>query len=158
MNQKQIKFIKFANSQKRDMSRILAIDVGQKRIGLAVTDPLQIIASPLETIHVKDIFEYLTNYCKNEEVEAFVIGDARTLKNKASDSNRFIVPFINRVKKLFPTIKIERMDERFTSVIAKQTIIDAGIKKKGRQDKSLTDKISATLILQSFLQTKNRIL
>lgn len=140
------------------MGRILAIDVGQKRYGLAVTDPLQIIATPLDTINANDIFSYLADYIKNEEVETIVVGDARTLDNKPSDSSKFINPFVKKLQKTYPAIPIARIDERFTSVLAQRAIIDAGIKKKKRQNKSLVDKVSATLILQSYLHQKTNLL
>ena len=134
------------------MARIIAIDYGQKRVGFAATDELRICANALDTVHVTQAFDYLKNYLEKENVDAIVIGDPRKLDNTPSDSSRFIEPFVNRVKKAFPTIPIVRVDERFTSRIAFQTMIDAGLKKKDRQDKALVDKISATIILQTYLQ------
>ena len=134
------------------MARIIAIDYGQKRVGFAATDELRICANALDTVHVTQAFDYLKNYLEKENVDAIVIGEPRKLDNTPSDSSRFIEPFINRVKKAFPTIPIVRVDERFTSRIAFQTMIDAGLKKKDRQDKALVDKISATIILQTYLQ------
>lgn len=136
------------------MARILAIDYGQKRVGLAVTDENQIIANPLATVHVKDILEYLKDYVSKESVECIVVGDPKTLNNKPSDSVKFIKPFLKKLKSLFPHMKIDRMDERFTSSIAFQSMIDSGMKKKDRQNKELVDSISATLILQSYLDQK----
>ena len=134
------------------MARIIAIDYGQKRVGFAVTDELRICANALDTVHVTQAFDYLKNYVEKEKVDVIVIGEPRKLDNTPSDSTRFIEPFVNRVKKAFPAIQIVRVDERFTSRIAFQTMIDAGLKKKERQNKALVDKISATIILQTYLQ------
>lgn len=135
-----------------NMGRILAIDYGQKRVGFAVTDELRICANALATIHVSEAYDFLMDYISKEKVDIIVVGEPRTLKNENSDSARFIEPFINRLRKNISEIPIVRMDERFTSRMAFQTMIDAGIGKKKRQDKALVDKISATLILQSYLQ------
>jgi putative holliday junction resolvase len=134
------------------MGRILAIDYGQKRTGIAVTDPLQIIANGLTTIHSKDVIEFLKNYLAKEEVDCIVVGEPFTLQNKASDASRFIEPFVKSLSKHFPGINVERVDERFTSSIAMQSMIDSGLKKKQRQNKELVDTISATLILQSYME------
>ena len=134
------------------MGRILAIDYGQKRVGFAVTDELRICAGALDTIHVSKAFEFLQNYLQTENVDIVVIGEPKKLDNTASDSTRFIEPFVQRVRKAFPDLEIVRVDERFTSIMAFQTMIDAGLKKKERQNKALVDRISATLILQSYLQ------
>ena len=136
------------------MGRILAIDYGQKRVGIAVTDELQIIANSLTTVHSKDIFSFLKEYIKKEKVDCFVIGEPKQMNNEASESVKYINPFINQLKKEFPDILIERCDERFTSKIASQTILISGLKKKDRQDKSLIDSISATIILQTYMETK----
>ena len=136
------------------MGRILAIDYGQKRVGLAVTDELQMIANNLDTVHSKDVLDYLANYVKNNKVDAFVIGEPKQMNNTPSESARFIEPFINLLAKKFPDIRIVRVDERFTSKMAFQTMIDAGLKKKDRRNKGLVDSISATIILQSYLETK----
>jgi putative Holliday junction resolvase len=136
------------------MGRILAIDYGNKRVGIAVTDPLRIIASPLITVPAREIEAFLSEYLKKEEVDEFVIGYPVTLNNKASEAVRYVNPFIKRLRKLFPDKKINLADERFTSSIAKQSIIDGGVKKMARQDKSLADKISAALILRSFLERR----
>lgn len=133
------------------MARIVAIDYGQKRVGLAATDELQIIANALTTVHSKDIFTYLKEYVKNENVECFVIGEPKQMNNTASESARFIEPFVRKMIKEFPDIKIDRFDERFTSKMASQAILDAGLKKKDRQNKALVDSVSATIILQSYL-------
>ena len=134
------------------MARIIAIDYGQKRVGFAATDELGICAHALDTVHVTQAFDYLKHYIENENVNAIVIGEPRKLDNSPSDSTRFIEPFVNRVKKAFPTMQIVRVDERFTSRMAFQTMIDAGLKKKARQDKAMVDRISATIILQTYLQ------
>lgn len=136
------------------MGRILAIDYGQKRVGIAVTDELQLIANSLDTVHSKDIFTFLKEYLKKEKVDCFVIGEPKQMNNQASESIKYINPFINQLKKEFPDIPIERCDERFTSKIASQTILISGLKKKDRQDKSLIDSISATIILQTYMETK----
>jgi putative Holliday junction resolvase len=136
------------------MGRILAIDYGRKRIGLAVTDPYQIIASPLITVGASEIESFLLDYLKKEVVDEFVIGFPVQMNNKPSDSVKYIDPFIKRLGKLFPDKPVNLIDERFTSKIAMQTIIDGGVKKKDRKDKSLADKISASLILQSFLEKR----
>ncbi|MCF8362196.1 MAG: Holliday junction resolvase RuvX [Prolixibacteraceae bacterium] len=139
------------------MGRILAIDYGRKRVGLAVTDPLQIIANKLETIRAHDIFEYLTAYFSKETVDCVVVGYPTTMKNEASESIRYINPFLKQFQKKFPEMPLELVDERFTSKIAFQTMIDAGIKKKDRQNKGLVDAVSATLILQTFMEQKRNI-
>lgn len=136
------------------MGRILAIDYGNKRVGIAVTDPLRIIASPLITVPAREIEKFLSEYLKKEDVDEFVVGYPVTLNNKASDAVRYVNPFIRRLRKLFPDKKINLADERFTSSIAKQAIIDGGVKKSDRQDKSLADKISASLILRSFMERR----
>lgn len=134
------------------MGRILAIDYGSKRVGLAVTDSLRIIASGLDTVHSKDLIAFLEAYFKKEQVDIIVIGEPKTLSNEASDSARFIEPFVTHMRKKFPDKKIERFDERFTSTMAHQTMLAGGLKKKDRQNKELVDKISATIILQDYLQ------
>ena len=136
------------------MGRIIAIDYGQKKVGFAVTDELQIIANGLDTVHVSKAFDFLKDYVSKEKVDVIVIGDPRKMDNSQSDSARFIEPFVNRVKKEIPNIPVVRMDERFTSKMAFQTMIDAGLGKKARQNKELVDKISATIILQSYLMNK----
>lgn len=137
------------------MGRILAFDYGQKRIGLAVTDPMQIIASPLSTISTSQIENFLSDYLKKELVDEFVVGYPVQMNNKPSESVKYIDPFLNRLKKLYPGKTIHLIDERFTSRMALQTIIDGGVKKMARRDKTLADKISASLILQSFLEKRN---
>lgn len=132
----------------------MAIDYGSKRVGIAVTDPFQIIATGLTTVHSKDLIEYLKKYILNEEVECIVVGEPKQLNNEPSDSARFIEPFVLHLKRTFPNIKVERMDERFTSKMAFQTMIDSGLKKKDRQNKELVDEISAIIILQSYMNKK----
>jgi putative Holliday junction resolvase len=136
------------------LSRILSIDYGQKRVGFAVTDELQICAHALETVHVSEAFDYIKNYITTENVETIVVGQPKTMNNTDSDAARFIEPFVNRLKKEIKNIDIVRFDERFTSKMAFQTLIDAGVNKKTRANKALRDKISATIILQSYLQYK----
>lgn len=135
------------------MGRILAIDYGQKRVGIAVTDELQMIATGLETVAAKDIWSYLAGYLQREKVEAIVVGDPRDMKNRPSDASRFVEPFVRKLRKTYPDMKIERFDERFTSKMAFQTMIDGGLGKKKRRNKALVDTISATLILQSYLES-----
>ena len=137
------------------MGRILAIDYGRKRVGLAVTDELKMIAGSLGTIHSKDVVDYLKKYVTNENVECFVVGEPKQMNNTNSESAKFIEPFVKLLKQTFPSIIIKRFDERFTSKMAFQTMIDAGLKKKDRQNKALIDSISATLILQSYMESIN---
>ena len=134
------------------MGRIIAIDYGQKRVGFAATDELRICAHALETEHVTKAFDYLKHYIETEKVDVIVIGLPKKLDNTPSESTRYIEPFVNRVRNSFPNIEIARVDERFTSRMAFQTMIDSGLKKKDRQNKALVDTISATIILQSYLQ------
>src|SRR3954463_9682983 len=133
------------------MGRILAIDYGSKRVGLAVTDPLRIIASGLTAIHSKDLIKYLEDYFKKEVVDIIVVGEPKTMQNLQSDSARFIEPFVTNLRKRFPEIKIERFDERFTSTMAHQTMLQGGLKKKDRRDKEKVDVISAIIILQDYM-------
>lgn len=137
------------------MGRILAIDYGTKRIGLAVTDPLQMFASPLNTVSPEDFDSFLEDYLKREEVDAFVVGYPVQMNNKPSESLNYINPFIKRLKKAFPGKDIHLVDERYTSQMALRIMIDGGVKKKNRQDKSMIDKISASIILQSFLDNRS---
>ena len=131
----------------------MAIDLGRKRCGIAVTDPLQIIANGLTTIPSPQVVDFVLNYLKQEEVETLVIGEPKDMKNNPSDCSKYIDPIVNRLKKLLPTMNIVRYDERFTSVMAHQTMIDAGLKKSKRQDKELVDTIAATIILQSYMES-----
>ena len=133
------------------MSRIMAIDFGQKRVGLAVTDENKIIATALATVHVKDVIPYLKSYIEQEDVECIVVGDPRQMNNKASESVKYINPFVNKLRHEFPEIIIDRYDERFTSKMAFQSMLESGMKKKERQNKDNIDKISAVIILQSYM-------
>ena len=136
------------------MARILAFDFGTKRIGIASTDPLQMIANSLDTVHPKDIVVYLKKYLSTQEVEAFVIGIPKTLQNEDSSNAPHVRAFTNLIKKNFPEKPIYGVDERFTSSMALDVMITGGMSKKDRRDKANVDKISATIILQSFLQQK----
>lgn len=134
------------------MARILAFDYGTKRIGIAVTDPLQIIATGLDTVHPKDIVDYLKKYMLNEQVEAFVIGDPKQMNGSPSDSAQHAKGFATLLKKTFPTIPQHWVDERYTSKMAEQTIRESGLKKSDRRDKERVDTIAATIILQYFME------
>jgi len=136
------------------MARILAIDYGLKRSGIAVTDELQIIASGLTTVATADLMAFLKEYTAKEPVELFLVGEPKQMDNTASESEKFIKPFLKQLEKAFPTIAVKRVDERFTSKMAFQTMIDSGLKKNQRKNKALVDEISATLILQSYLYSK----
>lgn len=136
------------------MARILAIDYGEKRTGIAVTDPLQIIASGLTTVSTKDLLKYLKDYVSKEQVERIVVGQPRRLNNEPSEVEHKIQQFIMALHKELPEISVVRIDERFTSKIAFQSMLDAGVKKKDRRKKELLDKVSATVILQSYLYNR----
>ena len=138
------------------MGRILAIDYGQKRVGLAVTDELQIIATPLATVSARETIQFLKDFTSKNVVDCFVVGEPRQMNNQASESSKYIEPFVRLLKLEFKDIPVERADERFTSMIATRAIRDAGMKKKDRQNKSLVDTVSAVLILQSFMEARNR--
>ena len=133
------------------MARILAIDYGKKRTGIAVTDEMQLIASGLTTVRTHDLINFLKEYVTKENVELFLVGEPKQMNNEASESEVLIQEFIRLLTKAIPSIPIKRVDERFTSKMAFQTMIDSGLKKKQRQNKSLIDEISATIILQSYL-------
>ena len=136
------------------MGRIIGIDYGLKRIGLAVTDPLQIFASPLITIGAAEFDNFIVDYLRTNEIDAFVIGYPVQMNNQPSESVVYINPFIKKLKKKYPEKHIYLADERFTSQMAFRTMIEGGVKKKNRQDKTMVDKISASIILQSFLDNK----
>ena len=138
------------------MGRILAIDYGTKRVGLAVTDPLQLIATGLTTIRASEILVYLENYFKLEPVDYVVVGEPKTLMNKASDSAVHVDVFIKKFREKFPSIKVERVDERFTSSIAQRTMLDGGLRKIDRRNKATVDLISAILILQTWMEMKSK--
>lgn len=130
----------------------MAIDYGQKRAGLAVSDELNLIATALATVPSVDLMPYLKNYVSDNVVDCFVVGEPRQMNNLPSESARFIEPFIKHLTKEFPGIRIERMDERFTSLIASRAILESGKKKMARRDKSLVDSVSAVIILQSYME------
>lgn len=136
------------------MGRILAIDYGTKRTGLAVTDPLQIIATALDTVPTETLLQYIQNYSLREPVDAFVIGMPRTLKNEDSATAPLVRSFIAKLKEAFPDKPVHEADERFTSSIAQQAMISGGMKKKDRQVKGNVDKVSAVLILQAFMDAR----
>ncbi len=135
------------------MGRILAIDYGQKRVGLAATDEMQIIATGLTTVHVKDIWNYLDDYINKENVECIVVGEPKDMMNRPSDSTRFIEPFVRQLIKKYPDLAVNRFDERFTSKMAHDAMLTGGLSKSKRQNKSLVDTISATIILQSYMDS-----
>ena len=136
------------------MGIIVALDFGKKRTGIAITDPLQLIASGLTTVDTKDLISFLKDYCLKTSVETFVVGLPKQMNNQPSESEQFIQQFLQTLKNTFPKTSIEREDERFTSKMAFQSMIDSGMKKKKRQNKAVVDEISATLILQSYLNRK----
>lgn len=136
------------------MGRVLAIDYGRKRTGLAVTDPLRIIATALETVPTTELLAYLKTYLQKESVDEFVIGMPKTLRNEDSETAPLVRKFMEALKTNFPTKRIHEVDERFTSSIAQRAMIEGGMKKKDRQEKGNVDKISATIILQSFLESR----
>lgn len=133
------------------MARILAFDFGTKRVGIAATDDLQLIASGLTTVETKNIFAFLSDFLKKEKVGLFVVGEPKQMNNQPSESEVHIKVFIEELTEKFPEIPVERADERFTSKMAVQTMVSAGFKKKYRQDKALIDQMSATIILQTYL-------
>jgi len=136
------------------MGRILAIDYGKKRTGLAVTDPLQIIATGLTTIPSQTLIPYLKKYFETEQVELILIGEPRNLDGSDTDATALVAECVRILKKNFPDMPLKQVDERFTSKMAFQTMIDSGLKKKDRQNKALVDEISATIILQEYLRSK----
>jgi putative Holliday junction resolvase len=136
------------------MPRILAIDYGKKRTGIAVTDELQIIASGLTTVNTEELFAFLKDYVSKENVALILVGEPKQMNNAASESEVLIAPFVEKLEKTFPKITIKRIDERFTSKMAFQTMIDSGLKRKQRRNKALVDEISATIILQSYLYSQ----
>ncbi|GGH02064.1 putative pre-16S rRNA nuclease [Polaribacter pacificus] len=136
------------------MGRILAIDFGEKRTGIAITDEIQLIASGLTTVNTIDLIKFLQDYTKNENVSLFLVGLPKQMNNTPSQSEALIVPFLKKLKQSIPSIPVERVDERFTSKMAFQSLLDGGAKKKQRKNKELIDEISATIILQSYLYNK----
>ena len=136
------------------MARILAIDYGKKRTGLAVTDELQIIANGLTTVPTAELVDFILNYVKKEPVELVVVGLHKQMNNDPSENMCRITPFVNRLRKLLPDIPVEFHDERFTSVLAHRAILDSGIGKMARRNKELVDEVSATIILQSYMESR----
>ncbi len=136
------------------MGRVLAIDFGKKRTGIAVTDELQIIASGLTTVNTSELIPFLKEYVTKEKVELFLVGKPKQMNNSDSESEALIVPFLKKLLKQIPEIPMQRVDERFTSKMAFQTMIDGGLNKNQRRNKALVDEISATIILQSYLYNK----
>lgn len=135
------------------MSRILSIDYGQKRTGLAVTDPMQLIANGLTTVPTAEVFDYVMQYVSHEQVERIVVGLPRQASGEYSENMKRITPFVNRLRKQLPDIPVEFVDERYTSVLAHRAMLDAGLKKKDRQNKALVDEISACIILQTYMES-----
>ncbi|MDR0230019.1 MAG: Holliday junction resolvase RuvX [Flavobacteriaceae bacterium] len=133
------------------MARLLSIDYGKKRTGIAVSDEFQIIASGLTTVNTEELFDFLKKYFATENVEKIIVGEPKRLNNEPSEVVPLIDAFIEKFKTLYPTMPIERIDERFTSKMAFQTMIDSGLKKKQRQNKALIDEIAATIILQDYM-------
>lgn len=136
------------------MGRVVALDYGRKRTGIAVTDPLQLIASGLTTVPTHELLDFLRQYVTGEDVVGFVVGEPRQMNNSPSEVEVLIKPFLKRLQKAFPSIPIERQDERFTSKLAVRAMVDGGMKKKQRRNKAMIDEISATLILQAYLNRK----
>ena len=136
------------------MPRLLSIDYGKKRTGIAVSDPLQIIATGLTTVETSKLLDFLADYLQKEEVSSIVVGMPRQMNYEPSENMRRIEPFVNRLRKLYPHIRVEYYDERFTSRMAQQAMIEGGVKKKERQNKALVDEISATIILQGYMESK----
>lgn len=136
------------------MSRIVAIDYGRKRTGIAVSDTMQIIANGLTTVPTHQLLDFLLNYVKQEPVERIIIGRPKQMNNEDSENMKNIEPFVRSLKKRLPDMPVEFVDERFTSVLAHRTMLEAGLKKKDRQNKALVDEISATIILQTYLESK----
>ena len=134
------------------MTRLLALDYGTKRVGIAVTDELQMIASGLCTVRTHDCMDFLIEYLSKESVSTIVMGMPKNLRNQNTDATPYVKGFAKQIRKQFPEMKVEFIDERFTSKIAFQSMIDGGLKKKARQDKALVDEVSATLILQSYME------
>lgn len=134
------------------MGRILAVDYGKKRTGIAVTDPLRLIANGLTTVPTKEILLFLTNYFNKEKVDIVIVGYPKQMNNTPSEIVPEIEKFVTKLKEKFPALPIEYYDERFTSKMAFQTMIDGGLKQKARQDKALIDTISATILLQSWME------
>lgn len=138
----------------KPVARLLAIDYGTKRVGLAATDPLQLIASALDTVHAKDVLQFLKTYAEREPVEAFVVGMPSRLDGTDTDATPHVRGFIKSLKRAFPQTPVHEHDERFTSVLAQRAMLAGGMSKKDRRDKANVDKISAAILLQSFMESK----
>ena len=136
------------------MARLLAIDYGKKRTGLAVSDELQIIANGLTTVATVDLVDFILEYLKKEQVERIIVGLPKQMNNQPSENMRRIEPFVNRLRNLLPDVPVEYHDERFTSVLAHKTILESGIGKMARRNKELVDEVSATIILQSYMESR----
>ena len=136
------------------MARILSVDYGKKRTGIAVTDPLKIIAGGLATVNTSQLMEWLHNYLSHEEVELIVVGEPKQPNGQPSENLPRVMAFVRKLEREFPLIPVKLYDERFTSVLAHQAMIDGGLRRKARQDKALVDEISATIILQSYLESR----
>lgn len=134
------------------MGRIMAIDYGRVRTGLAVTDPMRIIATALTTVETPALLPYLKGYCAREEVDLFVVGEAKRMDGSPSESMQYIEPFVAELRQTFPDKEVARVDERFTSKMAFQTMIDSGLKKKDRRNKGMIDQIAATIMLQDYMR------
>lgn len=135
------------------MGRLLAIDYGTKRTGIAVSDPLKIIANGLTTVPTHTLFDFLKTYLEKENVECIIVGMPKQMNNEYSDNMKNIRPFVKKLQTIYPNMKIEYYDERFTSSIAQRAMIDGGLKKKDRQNKTLIDEISAVIILQDYMES-----
>lgn len=138
------------------MARILSVDYGKKRSGLAVTDPLQIIAGGLGTVSTHELFDFLRHYVSQNDVERIVVGEPRQMNGQPSENMQRVTQFVNRWQKAVPDIPIEYYDERFTSVLAHQAMLDGGLGRKARKDKALVDEISATIILEDYMRSRQR--
>lgn len=136
------------------MGRILAIDYGKSRTGIAVTDTMQMIANPLTTVDTPTLFDFIKSYTDTEVVDRIIVGKPLQTNGEVSENMKRVEPFFNRLKKLYPSITVEYYDERFTSVLAHRVMLDSGINKKARQDKALVDKISASIILEDYLESQ----
>lgn len=136
------------------MGRILSIDYGKKRTGIAVTDPTRTIANPLTTVETNVLLDFISQYIETEDVDGIIVGKPLQPNGEASENMKRVEPFFNRLKKLYPELSVEYYDERFTSVLAHKAMIDSGIGRKARQDKALVDKISASIILEDYLENR----
>lgn len=136
------------------MGRLLSIDFGRKRCGIAVTDPLRIVANGLTTVHTANLIDFIKNYISSEQVDRIIVGHPTTLRGEPSESMRYLTPVINRLKKEIAPLEVTFFDERFTSAIAHRAMIDGGMKKMDRRDKAIVDEISATILLNDFLQSR----